>query len=152
MKKALFVFSIVALLLVGTAAYTQSAEDPKILHIQQTYDKISTQFYRAANREMMVDGLFWSVEDKTNPKEHYYLAMLTNERGIITMLIASVQIEMDNDVVEVRNEGLIKQPDGSYKYTLERRLIFRNDNCRVEEMDNLKEGIWDAVLNRFFNK
>lgn len=153
MKKILFpiVFSIVVVLLTGLAAYAGPAEDQQRAYIMQSFDIVGQEFYQRAEREYSPDGgMLLVLSDETDPKTHYYLGLVVNGGGIITLAYASVQTELANNVVEISNEGLtINYEIKDYDYYIERKLVFRNENCRVEKMEP-KEGVWDTVLGKLF--
>jgi hypothetical protein len=154
MKKILFpvLFSIVVLLVTGLFAFSStSAEDQKIVHIMQSFDVVAGQFYQRAEQDFTPTGdKFLYLSDETT-NTHYYLTMIVDGRGTITMVNASIQIELANDVCEINDEGIrLSYEEKGYVYNKDRRLIFRNENCRIEKMEPI-EGVWDAVLNKFFD-
>jgi len=150
MKKILFpiMFSIMVLLLTSLAAYAGPVEDQKVAHIRQTFDVVANEFYQKSTKEQTpVGGMIMYLSDETT-KEHYYLTMSVDGSGIITMVTASIQVELANNVVEIRNEGLrVDYESKNYNYYLDCKLIFRNENCRIEIMEP-KEGVWDTVLGK----
>ena len=152
MKKILFpiVFSIIVLLLTGMAVYAGPVEDQKKAHIMQSFDIVAQEFYQRAERYQGPAEMLLVIADETDPKEHYYLGMIVDSSGIIKMVYASVQIELANDVVEIRNEGLVVDYEiRDYKHYSDRKLVFRNENCRTEKMEPV-EGVWDTVLGKLF--
>lgn len=152
MKKILFpvLFSIMVLLLTGLTAYSTTDGD-KIAHIIQTFDANADEFYQKSTKEYApTGGMLIYLSDETT-KEHYYLTMNVDGSGIITMVNASIQVELANNVVEMRSEGLILNYESKgYTYYIDRQLLFRNENCRIEKMEP-KEGVWDTVLRKFFS-
>jgi hypothetical protein len=154
MKKILFpaLFSIVVLLVTGLFAFSSTpAEDQKIAHIMQSFDVVAGQFYQRAEQDFTPTGdKFLYLSDETT-NTHYYLIMVVDGKGVITMVNASIQVELANNVCEIRDEGLkLSYEAKGYVYNTSRRLVFRDDNCRIEKMEPI-EGVWDAVLNKFFD-
>jgi len=149
MKKILFpiVVSIMVLLLTSLVAY---ATPEKVTSMRKSFDIVGQEFFQRGTHEQAPDGgMFISLADETG-KEKYYLSMSINGAGIITMVNASVQIELANNVVEVSNEGLaIDYEIRDYKHYADRKLVFRNENCRMEKMEP-KEGVWYTVLGKLF--
>lgn len=153
MKKILFpvLFSIVVLLMTGLFVFSSTpVEDQKIAHIKQTFDANAGQFYQRAEQDFTPIGdKFLYLSDETT-SIRYYLTMVVDKLGNITMVNANIQIELANNVCEICDEGLILgYEEGNYVYNTDRRLLFRDENCRIEKME-FKEGVWDAVLNKFF--
>jgi len=153
MKKILFpvLFSIIVLFLTGLVAFSSTPiEDQKRVHIMQSFDAVAGQFYQRAEQDLTPTGdKFLYLSDETT-NTHYYLTMIVDRRGHITMVNASIQIELANNVCEIRNEGLrLSYEEGDYVYSIDRKLLFRDDNCRIERMEP-KDGVWDIVLAKFF--
>ena len=153
MKKILFpvLFSIVVLLMTGLFVFSSTpVEDQKIAHIVQTFDANAGQFYQRAEQDFTPIGdKFLYLSDETT-SIRYYLTMVVDKLGNITMVNASIQIELANNVCEICDEGLILgYEERNYVYNTDRRLLFRDENCRIERMEP-KDGVWDIVLAKFF--
>jgi len=152
MKKILFpiIFGIIVILLTGLVAYAGPVEDQKKDHIIESFNNVVTEFYERADQRLIDQGYLF-LEDETNPEKHYYLTIRLSALGHVISINASIQTELENDVVTICNEGIRVNPmEGGYIYYNECHTVFRNENCRIEDGDPI-EGLWDAIMWKFFD-
>lgn len=127
-------------------------KEDRVQYIKDSFDLFGEYFFANAEKTREGSSVNYFFKKETNPKTtSYYLTVTTN--AYIPMYIISViarkEIELGDGLVEWYQEGVnLDQNTDKYVHSISHALMARNNNCKMEELDDAK--VWDNVIANLF--
>ena len=130
------------------------AEKNRTQYIKDSFKSFEDKFFEEA-KHMFIPGIapYSYIADETEPKTTSYYLIVYGKQDNITLIYASKEVKLNDDVIEIYREGIyLTEFEKPFQYDINHITMDQNNNCEEKDVEPLVE-IWDEVIDKLvFNK